>query len=88
MLRKKIQKTGGLQEWKTVSKQPMSERLPVTVCPRCGHSEPDHDGFGMLYCDKCGYCEHASVNFGICGFCGATVAVDKKGTVNGTLVKR
>jgi hypothetical protein len=44
-------------------------------CPKCGDITEDFDGFGCLYCEKCGYCTHASQT-GVnkwtmkCNFCG------------------
>lgn len=43
------------------------------TCPKCGDEQEDLDGFGFLYCEKCGHCTHASVDGDICGLCKATV---------------
>lgn len=43
---------------------------PIMECPQCHAEQEDHDGFGVLYCEQCGYCVHASVDGDICGFCG------------------
>ena len=48
---------------------------PQSICPTCGESQDDLDGFGVLHCQSCGYCEHPSkseVNGRwICGICHA-----------------
>lgn len=38
-------------------------------CPKCGEEYDDFDGFGVLYCEECGYCTHASITDRICDFC-------------------
>lgn len=43
--------------------------VPTRECPRCGDSQRDLDGFGALYCQKCGFCTHASITAGVCDFC-------------------
>lgn len=54
--------------------------MPRSQCPRCGRWEPDFDGFGILahvkpgYPEGCGYCMHPSIDGGVCGICGDTVA--------------
>lgn len=49
---------------------------PSVVCPSCGDVQEDMDGFGFLHCDKCGYCEHPSMDDSSgkvrCGMCGKT----------------
>lgn len=43
---------------------------PVLVsCPKCSALQEDFDGFGVLYCEKCGYCTHASIDGNVCGLC-------------------
>lgn len=42
---------------------------PQTTCPKCGHLEDDHDGFGVLYCEYCGYCTHPSITDETCDLC-------------------
>ncbi len=42
---------------------------PTMACPKCGAVEPDYDGLGVLYCEKCGHCEHASLTERRCDFC-------------------
>jgi hypothetical protein len=31
---------------------------PIVVCPGCDKKQPDYDGFGLLFCEHCGYCKH------------------------------
>lgn len=45
---------------------------PKMECPRCPAVYDDFDGFGVLHCPACGFCSHASVTGGVCGFCGKT----------------
>ena len=53
--------------------------VPQSQCPQCGRWEPDLDGFGILahvkpaYPAGCGYCEHPSIDGGVCGICGLLV---------------
>lgn len=47
--------------------------VPHQPCPQCKALVPDHDGFGVvahLGLGGCGYCKHASITDGVCGFCG------------------
>jgi ribosomal protein L37AE/L43A len=44
-------------------------KQPKMYCPECNAEYDDFDGFGILYCEKCGYCSHASVTGDICQFC-------------------
>jgi excisionase family DNA binding protein len=30
----------------------------LVTCPKCGEDREDLDGFGVLACEKCGYCTH------------------------------
>jgi len=48
----------------------MSDGMPIMTCPQCGAEYEDFDGFGVLYCEKCGYCKHAGVTDGVCDYCG------------------
>lgn len=48
----------------------MSADLPTITCPICKCEEYDLDGFGVLRCEACGYCTHASVTDGVCDLCG------------------
>lgn len=51
--------------------------LPIMRCPKCGHEEPDPDGFSMLHCSECGWCEHPAADkvdgVWICGICGSEI---------------
>ncbi len=52
-------------------RQEEEEAEPVMVsCPHCGAEQEDLDGFGVLFCPKCGWCTHASITDGRCGLCG------------------
>ena len=44
---------------------------PETMCPKCGEWVVDYDGFGVLRHAACGYCQHPSIDGGVCGLCGA-----------------
>ena len=33
---------------------------PTMTCPRCGAEYEDFDGFGVVYCEACGFCRHVS----------------------------
>jgi len=63
----------------------MSGEQPMMKCPRCGLSEPDYDGFGMLahtkpaYENGCGYCLHPALDAGACDICGASPDPGKEG---------
>lgn len=46
------------------------EGIPTMQCPRCGDVRADRDGFGMLYCHACGWCDHPSVTGDVCDACG------------------
>jgi hypothetical protein len=43
---------------------------PMMLCPRCEAPQPDYDGLGVLFCEACGFCEHASWSEGKCDYCG------------------
>jgi len=47
-------------------------KLPNMVCPQCYAICDDYDGVGILYCERCGYCVHASMSGDplTCDFCG------------------
>lgn len=44
-------------------------------CPKCGRWQPDLDGFGVLKCIHCDYCQHPSSSGTplVCGMCGKEV---------------
>jgi hypothetical protein len=50
--------------------------VPLTQCPRCKQRIEDHDGFGVLYHEACGYCVHASRTNSVCDFCGDRAPAD------------
>lgn len=35
-----------------------SNDYPTAICPKCKVEQDDMDGFGILYCELCGYCTH------------------------------
>ena len=43
--------------------------MPKKEYLKCGDITDDLDGFGVLYCEKCGYCEHSSITGDVCDFC-------------------
>ena len=45
----------------------------IVLCPSCKHEHEDHDGFGVLYCERCGYCAHASISNEQCDFCRSSI---------------
>ena len=47
------------------------DEVVIVRCPKCEREHEDHDGFGVLYCQHCGFCEHASITGDTCDFCGA-----------------
>ena len=69
---------GGMQEIEQAAalasfKQAMrkhNKTAPTMACPQCGAEYEDFDGLGVLHCDSCGYCKHASVTDGQCDYCG------------------
>lgn len=52
---------------------PNAYDVPDAQCPKCKHWQDDPDGFGVLKCLHCDYCQHAAIDGGVCGFCGITV---------------
>lgn len=44
--------------------------VPTAECPKCHAEQADLDGFGVLYCEACGYCLHPAVADGKCELCG------------------
>lgn len=49
---------------------------PLLACPACGVETPDFDGFGVLFCDRCGYCRHPAITGDRCDLCGRPVNFD------------
>lgn len=49
--------------------------LETSTCPKCGQEQPDHDGFGVVHCEACGYCQHpyATGEPLTCGICGKVI---------------
>lgn len=45
------------------------EEQPKMNCPQCDLEYEDFDGFGILHCEKCGYCVHASISGDVCDYC-------------------
>ena len=45
--------------------------VPLVECPKCHALHEDHDGFGVLHCEACGYCAHPSATDGKCDLCHA-----------------
>lgn len=68
----------GYDQWKTA--EPPGDDYPTMQCPKCHKVYEDMDGFGVMYCPPsmggCGYCKHASITDGECGFCGERVRED------------
>lgn len=52
---------------------PVKDENPKAKCPRCGAMHIDYDGFGVLYCEHCGYCKHPSITAGVCNLCSREV---------------
>jgi hypothetical protein len=50
----------------------------MVSCPQCGEGQQDLDGFGVLHCERCGYCTHASQHGDgtgfICDICGKRIS--------------
>jgi len=44
--------------------------VPIATCPKCKVEQPDLDGFGVLYCEACGYCLHPTMTDRKCDLCG------------------
>ena len=42
---------------------------PTMNCPACGYGYEDFDGIAVIYCEECGYCQHASITNGVCDYC-------------------
>lgn len=67
--------TAGWRPRLILPNEAQDDAIPLTACPRCGVWVPDLDGFGVLYHEACGYCQHASVTGDRCGLCGEVVSV-------------
>ena len=55
------------------------DEVPQSQCPKCKKWVDDHDGFGVLAHDECGYCSHPSSQGDdtgrmICDICGKDVS--------------
>jgi hypothetical protein len=50
---------------------PGTDEYTTATCPRCHAVQEDADGFGVLYCEACGYCKHPAATDGKCDLCGA-----------------
>jgi hypothetical protein len=50
--------------------QAHEEAQPMVACPKCGREYQDFDGFGVVFCESCGYCRHFSRDNGKCNYCG------------------
>jgi len=61
---------GGVKGALSTARAPAADDVPSMRCPKCGESMPDHDGFGVLHHEKCGYCTHVSRTNGVCELCG------------------
>lgn len=48
---------------------PLSDENPTAQCPSCKAMHVDYDGFGVLWCEHCGYCAHPSITAGVCDLC-------------------
>ncbi len=53
----------------------------IVVCPKCGAEQEDLDGFGVMYCPACKYCEHPSSDGDghgnwVCGICGLVTPME------------
>lgn len=45
------------------------DTFPWSICPACGAIQKDLDGFGVMYCPRCKFCEHPSSDDGMCSLC-------------------
>ena len=62
-----------------------SEEVLINHCPQCKAPQEDHDGLGVLYCEACDYCTHASCSYPsdlydlpVCDFCGTMITEELK----------
>lgn len=75
--------TGGQRRQRTVTLEDafywlrgllqLPDGINIIACPQCGAEQEDHDGFGVVYCEACGYCTHPSLTGNICDLCQATI---------------
>jgi len=47
---------------------------PQSRCPVCRTWQWDHDGLGVLACEKCGYCTHPAATGNVCDWCGKEIS--------------
>jgi rubrerythrin len=47
----------------------MEDEAVFIECPACGTEQEDFDGFGVVHCEACGYCQHISTTDGVCDIC-------------------
>ena len=64
---------------------------PVMTCPQCGVEYKDFDGLGVLYCEKCGFCKHASLTMHEnkrwrCDYCGKDMSIDMMRTLSQNII--
>lgn len=64
----------------------MCEADPVFVaCPQCGAAQEDLDGFGVCFCEACGFCTHISRDGDICNICNKRVTTCERCNGSGAL---
>lgn len=55
-----------------------TQLIVMVACPCCGEGQEDLDGFGVVHCQRCGYCTHASQHADhggfICDICGKRIS--------------
>lgn len=57
---------------------PEFDSTPTVICPHCGASQRDYDGFGVVHCSTCHYCAHPDCTrepggVTVCSLCGSRV---------------
>lgn len=57
-----------------------AENYPLVECPSCGTMHTDADGFGVQFCEVCGYCTHPAADGDVCQLCGGIIKKDEPGT--------
>lgn len=60
---------------KCADEHPVCQGIPESECPNCQTYQPDGDGFGVLLCEACGWCQHPSISDVVCDLCGRDVEV-------------